>query len=110
LRFLLSVIISSFDFINYIADKILNKQFAKTHRIFNKPFIVIDKGLIYVNHVVDFGTIFTEYMVNPERGLIPVCHAILYKTKPAMTIETLKAKLNLYKITRILPNANKFRV
>lgn len=65
---------------------------------FEKVYGVLGTGFIHVHHVVDLATISTDYKVNPETDLMPVCpncHAMLHKTKPAMTIETLKAKLNL---------------
>ena len=53
----------------------------------------IGDGFIHVHHLVDLSTIAAEYKVNPIRDLRPMCpncHAMLHKTKPAMSISDLK--------------------
>lgn len=65
---------------------------------FEQVYGVLGKDFIHVHHVVDLAIISLEYKVNPETDLMPICpncHAMLHKTKPAMTIESLKSKLNL---------------
>ena len=51
-------------------------------------------GFIHVHHVVDISTIKKEYNVDYMNDLVPVCpncHAMLHKSKPAYSIEELKA-------------------
>ena len=60
----------------------------------------IGDGFIHVHHLVDLSTIAAEYKVNPIRDLRPVCpncHAMLHKTKPAMSISDLKLILKQQK-------------
>jgi 5-methylcytosine-specific restriction protein A len=50
-------------------------------------------GIIHVHHRTPLHTIGKAYVVDPIRDLLPVCpncHAVLHRTKPAMTVEELK--------------------
>jgi len=56
----------------------------------------IGVGFIHVHHIVDIASIGCEYMVNPEKDLVPVCpncHAMLHRTTPAMSVNQLKEKI-----------------
>lgn len=64
---------------------------------FENTYGELGVGFIHIHHIIDLAIISSEYKVNPETDLVPVCpncHAMLHKTKPAMAIEALKAKLN----------------
>lgn len=68
---------------------------------FEKSYGDIGIGFIHVHHLVDISSIKTEYTVDPSKDLAPVCpncpncHAMIHKTKPAMSIEALKNKLKI---------------
>jgi len=65
---------------------------------FEKVYGDIGIGFIHVHHVVDISTTNAKYIVNPAKDLAPVCpncHAMLHKTKPAMSIAALKSKLKI---------------
>lgn len=65
---------------------------------FENAYGDIGIGFIHVHHVVDIASIKAEYKVDPSKDLAPVCpncHAMLHKTKPAMSIESLKSKLKI---------------
>ncbi|MGO8752077.1 MAG: hypothetical protein ACLQNE_39570 [Thermoguttaceae bacterium] len=54
----------------------------------------IGDGFIHVHHLLDLATIGEEYEVDPITDLRPVCpncHAMLHRTRPAMSIENLRA-------------------
>jgi len=60
---------------------------------FEKIYGEISAGFVHVYHVVDISTVGTEYTVDSVKDLAPVCtncHAMLHKTKPAMSINSLK--------------------
>jgi len=60
---------------------------------FEKSYGEIGLGFVHVHHVIDLANISKEYEVNPETDLVPVCpncHAMLHKTKPAMSVDALK--------------------
>lgn len=63
----------------------------------------IGDKFIHVHHVVPLSEIGKEYVLNPIEDLIPVCpncHAIIHRTRPAMSVEQLKKHLEeLGKIT-----------
>ncbi|MGI1946838.1 HNH endonuclease [Shewanella glacialipiscicola] len=66
---------------------------------FEKAYGEIGIGFIHVHHVVNISDIGHSYQVDPKRDLIPVCpncHAMLHKSKPAHTIQQLKAHLTNY--------------
>jgi 5-methylcytosine-specific restriction protein A len=57
----------------------------------------IGKNYIHVHHIVPLAEIGKEYVLNPIEDLIPVCpncHAIIYRTRPALTAEQLKQHLS----------------
>lgn len=52
------------------------------------------KGFIHVHHKTPLSDIAEEYEVDPIKDLIPLCancHSVVHLTKPALTIEELKA-------------------
>ncbi|MFD2838621.1 HNH endonuclease [Azotobacter vinelandii] len=56
----------------------------------------IGQKYIHVHHIVPLAEIAKEYVLDPVKDLIPVCancHAIIHRTRPALTIEQLKAHL-----------------
>ena len=56
----------------------------------------IGKNYIHVHHIVPLSEIRKEYKLNPITDLIPVCpncHAIIHRTRPALSIEQLKNHL-----------------
>ena len=56
----------------------------------------IGEKFIHVHHKVPLSEIKQEYVLNPIKDLIPVCpncHAIIHRTRPALTIEQLKEHL-----------------
>lgn len=51
---------------------------------------------IHVHHVVPLSEIRKEYVLDPIKDLVPVCpncHAIIHRTRPAMTVGQLKKHL-----------------
>lgn len=55
----------------------------------------IGQGYIHVHHLRPLGEIGAEYVLDPEADLRPVCpncHAMLHRTKPAMSIAELIAR------------------
>jgi 5-methylcytosine-specific restriction enzyme A len=63
---------------------------------FEKNYGQLGKNYIHVHHIVPLSEIKENYEVNPIKDLIPVCpncHAIIHRTNPALTTETLKASL-----------------
>lgn len=63
---------------------------------FEERYGELGKEFIHVHHIKDISEIGEEYTVDPEHDLAPVCpncHAMLHKTKPAMSIEQLKGYL-----------------
>lgn len=56
----------------------------------------IGKDYIHVHHIVSLSEIKQEYTLDPLKDLIPVCpncHAILHRTRPALTIDQLREHL-----------------
>lgn len=56
----------------------------------------IGDNYIHVHHVVPLSEIGREYVLNPIKDLMPVCpncHAIIHRTRPAMSVEQLKRHL-----------------
>jgi len=54
----------------------------------------LGKGFIHVHHLIELSTIAKKYKVNPIRDLRPVCpncHAMLHRTKPALSIDQLRS-------------------
>lgn len=63
---------------------------------FEKKYGQLGKDYIHVHHLIPLSEIKQNYEVNPIKDLIPVCpncHAIIHRTKPALTIETLKKQI-----------------
>lgn len=57
----------------------------------------IGKNYIHVHHVKPLSQIRKEYEIDPIRDLIPVCpncHAMIHKTKPALSVKELKKRLS----------------
>lgn len=57
----------------------------------------IGKNYIYVHHVIPLAEIGREYELNPVKDLVPVCpncHAIIHRTRPALTVKQLKQHLS----------------
>jgi len=51
---------------------------------------------IHVHHIVPVAEIGREYIVDPVKDLVPVCpncHAVIHCTRPALSVEQLKAHL-----------------
>lgn len=64
---------------------------------FGSTYGDIAKGFIHVHHLTQLADINEEYDVDPIIDLVPVCancHSVIHLTKPAMTIEELKMRLN----------------
>jgi 5-methylcytosine-specific restriction protein A len=63
---------------------------------FEKIYGSIGEKYIHVHHKIPLGEIKQEYKLNPIEDLIPVCpncHAMIHRTKPALTIDQLKEYL-----------------
>ena len=61
---------------------------------FSEKYGELGKGFIHVHHLLELSVIKGEYTVNPITDLRPVCpncHAMLHRTKPAISIEELKS-------------------
>ena len=53
----------------------------------------LGRGFIHVHHIVPISTIRKNYILYPEKDLIPVCpncHAMLHKQSPALNVAALK--------------------
>jgi 5-methylcytosine-specific restriction enzyme A len=53
----------------------------------------IGENYIHVHHIVPLSEIKKEYKLDPVKDLIPVCpncHAIIHRTQPALSIESLR--------------------
>lgn len=60
---------------------------------FEKFYGPIGEKYIHVHHLVPLADIKTEYRVDPIKDLLPVCpncHAIIHRTRPALTVQQLK--------------------
>jgi len=60
---------------------------------FDATFGDLGKGYIHVHHLTPIATIGTEYQLDPERDLRPVCpncHAMLHRHSPPLSIEELQ--------------------
>jgi 5-methylcytosine-specific restriction protein A len=60
---------------------------------FNERYGSIADGIIHVHHIVPLSEINSTYEINPIKDLIPVCpncHAVIHRTKPALTINQMK--------------------
>lgn len=64
----------------------------------------LGRGFIHVHHLRSLSEIGTEYVLDPEMDLRPVCpncHAMLHRTKPALSIEALQAHMKKTAAKRI---------
>lgn len=56
----------------------------------------IGLGFIHVHHLTEISSIGKEYRVDPVKDLRPLCpncHAMIHRTRPAMSLDALKALL-----------------
>ena len=63
---------------------------------FEAVYGAIGEKYIHVHHVVPLAEIRKEYVLDPIKDLIPVCancHAIIHRSRPALTVEQLKQHL-----------------
>ena len=63
---------------------------------FENNYGQLGKDYIHVHHIIPLSEIKENYEVNPITDLIPVCpncHAIIHRTRPALSIDTLKEHL-----------------
>ena len=89
------------------ARKICLDKFGYTCKVcgfnFEENFRPIGKGKIHVHHIVPISEYKSEYILNPETDLIPVCpncHLMLHCKKEPFTIEELK---NIIKERKNIP-------
>jgi 5-methylcytosine-specific restriction enzyme A len=64
---------------------------------FEKVYGEIGKDFVHVHHKIPLGEIKSEYVLNPITDLVPVCpncHAMIHRTQPALSIESLKKHLS----------------
>lgn len=57
----------------------------------------IGENFIHVHHIVPLSETEGEYVIDPEKDLIPICpncHAMIHRKKKALSIEELKRNLN----------------
>ncbi len=63
---------------------------------FERNYGLLGKDYIHVHHIVPLSEIKDNYKVNPITDLIPLCpncHAIIHRTRPALSINELKDHL-----------------
>lgn len=63
---------------------------------FEKFYGSIGEEYIHVHHIVPLSEIKKQYKLDPVKDLVPVCpncHAIIHRTRPALSIEQLKEHL-----------------
>ncbi|MFC7514073.1 HNH endonuclease [Herbaspirillum sp. GCM10030257] len=63
---------------------------------FEKKYGAIGEGFIHVHHLKQLADIGTEYELDPEVDLRPVCpncHAMLHRRRPSFSIEELRSIL-----------------
>ena len=54
------------------------------------------KGKIHVHHKVEISSIGQEYVIDPEKDLLPVCpncHMVIHSKKPAYTVDEVKTMI-----------------
>jgi HNH endonuclease len=64
---------------------------------FEERYGELGHGFIHVHHVLELSSVGPDYQVDPVADLRPVCpncHAMLHKTRPAMSVDELKHSLN----------------
>ena len=60
---------------------------------FEQAYGAIGENYIHVHHIIPLSEIKKEYKLDPIKDLIPVCpncHAIIHRTRPALSIQQLK--------------------
>ncbi len=60
---------------------------------FRKEFGALGDGYIHVHHIVPISQRFGEYVLDPEKDLVPVCpncHAMLHRKNPPYTVDELR--------------------
>lgn len=63
---------------------------------FEQAYGAIGENYIHVHHIIPLSEIKKEYTLDPIKDLIPVCpncHAIIHRTRPALSIQQLKEHL-----------------
>ena len=68
---------------------------------FYKEYGEIGLDYIHVHHLINLAKIGKEYIVNPEKDLIPVCpncHAMLHKRSPSFSVDEMKEIVNSKKL------------
>lgn len=63
---------------------------------FEKHYGKIGSGYIEVHHLVPLSSLKAEYTVDPIKDLIPLCancHAMVHRTKPALSLEEIKSMI-----------------
>jgi len=63
---------------------------------FYKKYGDIGKNYIHVHHIVPISTIRKQYVIFPERDLIPICpncHSIIHKQIPMLSLDELRSRL-----------------
>lgn len=82
-------------------DPLARKEAIKYHGVtckacnfnFQDKYGDVGKDFIHIHHVIPLHVIKKEYKVNPKKDLIPLCancHAIVHRSKDALTVEELK--------------------
>ena len=64
---------------------------------FEKIYGSIGAGLIHIHHIKPISEIGSEYQLNPEEDLVPLCpngHAIVHRRTPVLSIEERRNLLN----------------
>ena len=64
---------------------------------FEERYGALGHGFIHVHHLLELSSVGPGYKVNPIEHLRPVCpncHAMLHKTRPAMSVDELRQKLH----------------
>lgn len=67
---------------------------------FGKKYGPLAEGLIHVHHKISLAEIGNEYEVDPIKDLVPVCpncHAVIHRTKPALSVKQVIELLNSQK-------------
>src|SRR5207237_63775 len=64
---------------------------------FEDKYGPMGKGYIHVHHLVELSAIGHEYDVDPVNDMRPLCancHAMAHQSRPAMTLDQLRAKVS----------------
>ena len=64
---------------------------------FEKKYGEIARGFIHVHHIVSLASIASNHKVDPILDLIPLCancHSVVHLSKPSLTIDELKNRIN----------------